>query len=143
MIKFSLTCANDHAFESWFQSSAAFDTLCAKSLVNCGTCGSTEITKSLMAPAVRPARGQQGASERALTGAISDRETELEKLRKHVEMNSDYVGMNFAAEARAMHEGDAPSRSIYGEAKVDDARSLIEDGVPVAPLPFRPTRQTN
>ena len=64
-------------------------------------------------------------------------------MRKQVEKNSDYVGMKFAEEARAMHNGDAPERSIYGEAQLDEAKSLIDDGVPVAPLPFRPQRKMN
>jgi hypothetical protein len=64
-------------------------------------------------------------------------------MRRKVEENSEYVGMNFAAEARAIHEGAAPERSIYGETKPDEARALIEDGIPVAPLPFMPARKTN
>ena len=64
--------------------------------------------------------------------------TPLEKLRRHVETTSDYVGMSFAAEARAMHEGTRPERAIHGEARIDEARKLLEDGIPVAPLPFRP-----
>ena len=64
-------------------------------------------------------------------------------MRKQVEKNSDYVGMKFAEEARAMHNGDAPERSIYGEARLDEAKSLIDDGVPVAHLPFRPQRKMN
>ena len=67
----------------------------------------------------------------------------LEKLRRHVEANSDYVGLSFAAEARAMHEGRVPERAIHGEARPDEARRLLEDGIPVAPLPFRPTSKTN
>ena len=65
------------------------------------------------------------------------------ELRKRVESQSDYVGDRFAREARAMHLGDAPNRSIYGEATANEARSLVEDGVPVMPLPFTPTRKTN
>jgi hypothetical protein len=68
---------------------------------------------------------------------------EIEALRKKIESQSDYVGTNFAREARAMHLGDAPERSIYGEAKPEEAKSLIEDGVPIIPLPFAPKRKTN
>ncbi|MGB2894495.1 MAG: DUF1178 family protein, partial [Albidovulum sp.] len=67
----------------------------------------------------------------------------LAALRRQVEETSEYVGLNFAAEARAMHEGRVPERSIYGEAKADEARRLVEDGIPVAPLPFVPARKTN
>ena len=67
----------------------------------------------------------------------------LAAIRDHVEKNSDYVGLNFTAEARAMHSGEKPHRAIYGEARTEDARKLIEDGVPVAPLPFTPKAKTN
>lgn len=67
----------------------------------------------------------------------------MTKLRKDVEDNSDYVGKDFAAEARKMHDGDAPERAIWGESKLDDAKKLIDDGVPVMPLPFVPKRKTN
>lgn len=60
-----------------------------------------------------------------------------------VEDNSDYVGSNFATEARKMHLGDAPERSIYGEAKLEDAKALIDDGISVMPLPFMTKRKTN
>lgn len=64
-------------------------------------------------------------------------------MRRQVEQNSDYVGMSFAAEARAMHEGRSPERAIHGEAKLEDARKLLEDGIPVAPLPFRLRQRAN
>jgi hypothetical protein len=67
----------------------------------------------------------------------------LAELRRKIEQNSDYVGMNFAKEARAMHDGTAPERAIYGEARPEEARKLLEDGIPVAPLPFIPGRKTN
>ena len=73
----------------------------------------------------------------------SPAEQALKELRNHVEANSDYVGKDFASEARAMHVGDAPERPIYGEARVEEAKALIEDGVPVAPLPFNIGRKTN
>jgi hypothetical protein len=95
------------------------------------------VTKALMAPEVRP-------SDRAPSAAPDDpRARALAELRRRVEENSEYVGLEFAAEARRMHEGDIPERSIWGEARLDEARGLIEDGVPVAPLPFMPSRKTN
>ncbi len=78
-----------------------------------------------------------------LSAPMSEAETALTKMRKDVEDNSDYVGLSFADEARKMHDGDAPERAIYGEAKLDDAKKLIEDGVPVVPFPFMPKRKTN
>ncbi|MGX0876179.1 hypothetical protein ACSSV4_000854 [Roseovarius sp. MBR-154] len=140
MIQFSLKCEADHRFDSWFKSATAFDTLHAAGMVSCAVCGSTRVEKALMAPRV-----QSGGV--ALTEA---RETDpapvakaLAALRRKIEENSDYVGVDFAREARDMHDGLTPERSIYGEAKLEDARRLIEDGVPVAPLPFLPRRKAN
>lgn len=145
MIRYALKCASDHAFESWFQSAEGFDALAAAGRVACPVCGGTEVSKALMAPSVRPARKAAAApaAERPLAAPASEIEEALAALRREVEKNSDYVGMNFAAEARRIHAGEAPERSIYGEARPEEARKLIEDGVPVAPLPFIPQRKTN
>ncbi|MCY1126281.1 DUF1178 family protein [Frigidibacter sp. RF13] len=139
MIRYRLTCDQDHGFESWFKSSDAFDKLNASGMVACSVCGSVKVTKDLMAPAV-----SQGTEEaKPLQRPASEVEAALAALRRQVEENSEYVGLNFAAEARAMHEGERPHRSIYGEARSDEARKLIEEGVPVAPLPFMPARKVN
>lgn len=143
MIRYALTCANDHGFESWFQSAEAFDRLVASGMVSCAVCGSDKVTKTLMAPSVRPARKAAEVPAKPLTTPQNPAEMALAAMRRQIEENSDYVGMNFAAEARAIHDGEAPERSIYGEARADEARKLIEDGVPVAPLPFLPARKTN
>lgn len=140
MIRYSLKCPDNHAFDSWFQSAGACDTLVARGMVACPVCGSTAVQKSLMAPAVRP--GREAVAPRALSEP-SPQEAALAELRRRVEENSEYVGMNFATEARAIHDGEAPERAIFGEARPEDARKLIEDGVPVAPLPFLPARRTN
>lgn len=133
MIRFTLKCARGHAFESWFASGAAFDTLNDAGHVACRDCGDTQIEKAMMAPAVR----------QALSEPRTDREKALAELRTRVEQNSEYVGKSFAEEARRIHDGGAPGRSIYGEARIEDAKALIEDGIPVAPLPFMPPRRTN
>jgi len=147
MIRYSLKCANGHQFESWFQSADAFDKVKSANMVACPDCGDTLVTKAIMAPKVRTARGaaQTPIDEpsKPLSTAVTEQEKALAKLKSEIEANSDYVGMNFAKEARAIHEGDAPARAIYGEAKPEEAKSLIEDGVPVAPLPFTPNRKTN
>lgn len=146
MIRFTLKCDQDHSFDSWFKSAEAFDTLKASGMVSCAVCGSAKVEKALMAPAVRPARkaaSPQPAPEHPLTAPPSELEQAITALRRHVEENSDYVGLNFAAEARAMHLGEAPERAIHGEAKLEDARALLEDGIAVAPLPFLPSRKTN
>ena len=146
MIRYNLKCANDHRFESWFQSAAAFDSLHKAGHVTCPECGSGEVEKALMAPPVRPGRKAPAAPPEdpapSLTAPETEKERALAELRRKIEDNSDYVGMNFAAEARAMHDGNTPHRSIYGEAKPDDAKKLLEDGVPVAPLPFTPKART-
>jgi hypothetical protein len=144
VIRYSLTCDRAHEFESWFQSAEAFDRLEAAGRLTCVTCGSARVGKSLMAPSVMPPRdGEASKPEGFLRNPESPVEQALAAMRRHVEENSEYVGMNFAAEARAIHDGDAPTRSIYGETRGEDARKLIEDGIPVAPLPFLPTRRTN
>ena len=145
MIQFTLRCDKDHRFDSWFQSAEAFDKLKAAGMVSCSVCGSADVDKAIMAPRVRPARNAAKTARppAPLSAPQSPEEEALAKLKQHVEASSEYVGMEFAREARAMHDGDAPERAIYGEAKLDDARKLIEDGVPVAPLPFRPGRKSN
>jgi hypothetical protein len=140
MIQYALKCADGHSFDSWFQSADAYEKLAAAGMVTCAVCGSPQVTKALMAPQVRAARD---AADKPLSKPASPQEQALAALKKQIEENSDYVGLNFAAEARSMHEGDSPSRPIYGEAKPDEARKLIEDGVPVAPLPFTPKRKSN
>jgi hypothetical protein len=145
MIKYAIKCSADHSFDSWFQSAAAYEALKGAGHVSCPVCGSTTVEKGLMAPAVRVSdTGEMAAvPDRSLAAPGTDVEAALAALRRQIEANSDYVGLNFAAEARRIHAGDAPERSIYGEARADDARALIEDGVPVAPLPFVPGRKTN
>jgi hypothetical protein len=135
-----MKCNNNHNFDSWFQSSEAFEKLASSGMLSCIHCGDTNISKSLMAPKVTTKKIKEKLS---LTAPKGDIEKALAKLKLEVEKNSDYVGMNFATEARAMHDGDQPSRSIYGEAKPEEAKALIEDGVPVTPLPFMPKRKTN
>lgn len=146
MIRYALTCDRDHSFESWFKSADAYEALRAAGHVACAVCGSANVAKDLMAPAVRPARkaaADPGAAPGALSAPRGEVEAALAAMRRQIEENSEYVGLNFVAEARAMHDGDAPERSIYGEARLEDARRLLEDGVPVAPLPFMPARKTN
>ena len=147
MIRYALKCSGDHAFDSWFQSAEAFESLVGAGMVECPTCGSHRVEKSVMTPQVRPSRKTAVATakppDRPLRDPRTEAEAALDQMRRHVEKNSDYVGLRFASEARKMHDGEIPHRSIYGEAKSDEAKKLIEDGVPVAPLPFVPQRKTN
>jgi hypothetical protein len=138
MIRYDLRCEKDHRFDGWFASAAGFDSLRAAQLVSCVVCGSTQVEKMLMAPALA-----HGPDKTGLTAPRNTAEQALAALRDKVETESEYVGLNFATEARAIHAGNAPERSIYGEARFEEAKALIEDGVPVAPLPFTPTRKAN
>jgi len=133
MIRYTLSCKNDHSFDSWFQSADAFEKLQRAHLITCETCGSKDVTKTIMAPAI-PKKAN----------ALSDeKKTKIEELRDHVEANADYVGNSFYTEAKAMHDGDKPDRAIYGQADAKQAKALIDDGVPVLPLPFIPKKQSN
>jgi hypothetical protein len=148
MIRYALKCTNAHSFESWFQSAEAYDSLLSGGMIVCPTCSDTDVAKTLMAPQVRAARSKAAepaaATSQAMVNAPDPRLSEaIRELRAHVEKNSEYVGPRFASEARAMHEGDLPHRAIYGEARADEAKKLIEDGVPALPLPFIPKQKTN
>jgi len=152
MIKFSLKCDQDHQFESWFKSAAAFDALAQAGHLTCALCGSTKVTKGMMAPRVttgerRENRSEDGQKPDAAVPVLSKPQSALEEalkaLRKEVETSSEYVGDDFVREARAIHIGDAPDRSIYGEARLDEAVALIEEGIPLTPLPFRAKRTTS
>ena len=143
MIRYALKCLDDHGFDSWFQSADAFEGLLKSGHLSCPVCGSAAVEKTLMAPVVRPTRKSGEPTPATLSEPANDRERALAALRAKVAANSEYVGMNFVAEARAIHDGDAPERSIYGEARPDEAIRLLEDGVPVAPLPFMPARKAN
>lgn len=145
MIRYTLKCADGHHFESWFQSAEGFDHLHKAGHLSCPECGTPKVEKSLMAPQVGATGKDVALAEtpEAPASPGAGKAEMLAKLRKKIETESDYVGMSFASEARAIHEGTAPERAIYGEAKAEEAISLIKDGVPVAPLPFIPKARTN
>ena len=146
MIQYALKCSDGHQFDSWFQSAAAFERLADAGHVRCSVCGTGKVQKDIMAPRLGTGPAEDGNPanpDRPLSQPATPAEQALAALRAHVEKNSHYVGADFAREARAIHEGDAPDRLIHGEARPDDARALLEDGVPVMPLPFRPTRKSN
>ena len=140
MIRFSLKCSHNHSFDSWFQSSDVYEKLAKARMLTCAECGDRTIEKSLMAPKIST---QSPSDSQALGAPMSEAERNLAKLKQQIEANSDYVGMNFAHEARAQHLGEKPARAIYGEAKAEEAKALIEEGIPVAPLPFMAKRHTN
>ena len=141
MINYTLKCDQNHTFDSWFKSAEAFEMLVKKSMVVCSECGSTKITKAIMAPNVSTSR-KKGNKPSELEKK-SKLKNDILELKKKIEANSEYVGNNFANEARSMYLGETPERSIYGEAKADDAKKLIDDGIPVMPLPFLPAKKAN
>lgn len=150
MINYTLKCENDHRFDSWFQSADAFDKLRMAGMVTCPTCVSTNVEKAIMAPRVRTARKAANAPDQTaeqkdapLSTPATDEERAIAALKSKVEANSEYVGMEFASQARAIHAGEAAERPIYGEAAPEEAIKLLQEGVPVAPLPFTPKRNTN
>lgn len=132
MIRYDLKCDQGHVFDSWFSSSSGYEEQSARGQVCCPTCGSNAVEKALMAPQCNSGAGDAPARQEAIA-----------KLRAYVEQNSEHVGTGFAQEARAIHLGDAPQRQIHGQASADEARGLIEDGVPVLPLPFAPRQKLN
>lgn len=143
MIQYALKCSDGHRFDSWFQSSDAFDKLHKAGMIACAVCGDGAVEKAVMAPRVSGGDDAAALDTRPLSAPRSPAEQALAAMRAHVEKNSDYVGRDFARQVREMHAGDAPERAIHGEANRDEARKLIEDGIPVAPLPFAIGRKTN
>ena len=153
MIKYALKCSNGHGFESWFASADAYDTLKSGGHVACIVCGGQDVAKAIMAPNVSKGRDKAVSADPSQTAPAPatpaqeqparDMAKALSEMRKAVEKNATYVGGSFASQARAMHLGDTPERPIWGEANLKEAKALIEDGVPVAPLPFIPTRKAN
>jgi hypothetical protein len=167
MIRYALNCAKGHAFESWFQSSAAFDKQDKRGLVTCPVCGSSKVEKAIMAPQLTRTRKPEGAQAEAPTLASpsppapvpapsmppvtpgkaavamtspAERELrrKLKELRDHVTKNAHYVGAQFPEEARKMHYGEIEHRSIYGEATAEEAKALNEEGIEFHPLPILP-----
>ncbi|KAF0677013.1 DUF1178 family protein [Profundibacterium mesophilum] len=159
MIRYTLRCERDHRFESWFQSAQAYDALVEAGKISCPECASIRIGKALMAPPVTsgkprgalPPAVDHGAAQAPAKGATPEdrgasgerRAAAIAELRRLVEANSTDVGKGFAKEARAIHEGRAEARAIHGEAAPSEARALIEEGVPLLPLPFKPRRKMN
>ena len=152
MIRYSLRCDRDHAFESWFQSSAVYDSQVRRKLVTCPACGSAKVEKAIMAPRIVGKKGREKAAPAPAAETVpavnestslmmaQERElrAKLKELRDHIVKNADNVGERFPNDARKMQYGDIEHRPIYGEASPEEARSLIEEGVEVSPLPVLP-----
>ena len=164
MIVFDLRCAQAHVFEAWFGSSADYEAQRERGLVACPLCGDTAVEKAVMAPAVAPKGNQRrmpaptepapsstAAPSAAWPSPLAAHPPEVVKamlaalaeVQAKVEANCDYVGDRFADEARAIHHGETESRGIYGEATPEQAAALRDEGIDVAPLPFRPKRNAD
>jgi len=132
MITFDLRCAaQGHVFEAWFGSSEDYESQRARGLVSCPICNSTHVDKAPMAPRVG-AKGNQGLPPEAVKAALAT----MAEVQKRALEGSEHVGDRFPDEARAIHLGEAEARAIHGRASPDDAKSLREEGIKVAPLPF-------
>ncbi len=151
MIRYNLRCEKGHAFESWFQSSAAYESQEKRKLVSCPSCGSAKVDRAIMAPRIVSKKGRDTAPQAPAAEVAASSEStpllmaqerelraKIKELRDHIVKNADNVGERFPNEARKMHYGDIEHRPIYGEASPDEARALIDEGVEVSPLPVLP-----
>ncbi len=148
MIRFDLICEHAHEFDGWFDSNDAYEDQHKSGYVSCPICGSAEISKQLMAPGI-PAKTNTSKVEistektqKLLAASKTPEMKELvkivRKMRKEVKKSADNVGDNFAEEARKIHYNEAPARGIYGQATIDEAKELMEEGVEVMPMPTLP-----
>ena len=162
MIKYALICDADHTFESWFPDSASYDKQVKRGLVACPFCQTTKVSKAIMAPNVArkdkdrvivanddaapapsvPAPAAQVQTPVQDIALLDEQQQQLRgmirELHEKIVANTDDVGENFPEEARKMHEGETPARSIRGKASFEEARELLEDGIPVLPIPDLP-----
>ena len=136
MIRYALQCDGGHGFEAWFGASTHYDDQAARGLVECPHCGSTGVSKQIMAPAVTGTRKADTGPDLARMQTMVT--LMAREVRSHVEANFDYVGDTFAREARDIHEGRSERREIYGEATPAEVKKLKDDGVPCAALPPLP-----
>ncbi len=156
MIHYQLRCDAGHGFDSWFRDSTGFDRQVAAGLVECPDCGSVRVGRALMAPAI-PKKGRARAvpvaagpahapapdpaptDGTALTGPMPARVVALlQKMRAEVEARCDYVGDQFADEARRMERGESDRRGIYGEATPEEAEALRDEGIEIGQIPWVP-----
>lgn len=140
MIRYALACDHEHEFEGWFGSSVDFDDQQGRGLLECPVCASKMVRKQIMAPSI-------AGTKRTIRDVAPEKVQSMMmeaagRIRQHVEDNFDDVGDGFANEARAIHEGRAEDRGIYGQATPKEVRDLVEDGVPIAPLPPEPLKKS-
>ena len=138
MIRYSLNCENAHEFEGWFSEGADFDRQVASGFLTCPVCNSTSISKTLMAPSVSTARKKEEKKTLAMDTVRREAFEQLKKAIAHVKANAEDVGTQFPEEARKIHYGEADARGIMGQATLDEARALVEEGIEIAALPVLP-----
>jgi hypothetical protein len=130
MIRFSLRCASGHEFEAWFRNGDGYEAQQHAGEISCPECGDTHVEKALMAPNIGRARPAGPPISPAQLRAA------LVELRHQVESNCDYVGPQFAEEARRIHYGESDPRGIYGEASESESRELAEEGIKFGRIPW-------
>jgi hypothetical protein len=139
MIQFRLQCEQSHEFDAWFNNSESFDKQSSAGLLDCPVCGSSRISKSLMAPNLgRTKKGDADSDSVKAVAHAAQMRQQLAEIREKVEENCDYVGGEFAEEARKIHYGEADARGIYGETSTDEADALRDEGVPFESVPWLP-----
>ena len=137
MILYDLICDNEHTFEAWFASSEQFDKQNKKKLINCPICNSNSIRKALMAPKLRGTKkSNQSFKQKKEQNETKKLAKKLKQLKKFIENNTEDVGKNFTEEAKKIYYGETKPRSIRGETTREQAKELIEEGIPIAKLPW-------
>ncbi|WP_454852090.1 DUF1178 family protein [Rhizobium binxianense] len=138
MIRYSLTCENAHEFEGWFSESADFDRQVASGFLTCPVCNSSSVSKLLMAPSVSTARKKEETQTLAMNAARREAFLKLKEAVAAIKANAEDVGTRFPEEARKIHYGEADARGIIGQATIDEAQALVEEGIEIAALPVLP-----
>ena len=138
MIRFALSCDRGHGFDAWFSSGDSYDEQIEAQAIVCPICGSIHVKKAPMAPTVLRGKAKEGMRESPAAGARKRTYALLKGMRDYLKNNADDVGKAFHKEARKIHYGEAEVRNIYGEASVDEAKALHEEGIPAFPLPKLP-----
>ncbi|MCP5086328.1 MAG: DUF1178 family protein [Rhodobacteraceae bacterium] len=138
MISFTLGCEAGHDFEGWFGSSSDFEKQKSRKLVECPTCGSTKVEKTLMAPVVSTSKASDKVNVANVDNVQRKMLSELKEIRERITANAEDVGERFPEEARKIHYGEAETRGIYGAASLEDVKELVDEGVEIAPLPVLP-----
>jgi len=160
MILFDIKCSDGHIFEAWFQNNEAYEQQIENDLVECPLCGCTKTSKSLMSPnisakgeIIRDAyQSEQDSEDHKVTvsahsnsskevssddvkRALDHMHNTMSKFRRQVEKSCEYVGDDFADEARKIHAGESEKRGIYGETTISETEELLEEGIDILPVP--------